>query len=52
MLGKPWRYHQEMYLAPNPYWYGAAKIRVKEIAIPFVANEDLSYREYLSRQIR
>jgi peptide/nickel transport system substrate-binding protein/oligopeptide transport system substrate-binding protein len=50
-FGKPWRYRQEMYLIPNPYWYNAGKLQLKEIDIPFVSTSDLAYREYQSGQI-
>ncbi|HWE64082.1 MAG TPA: peptide ABC transporter substrate-binding protein [Chloroflexota bacterium] len=51
MLGKPWRYRQEMYLAPNPHWYDAAKMKLSEIDIPFVSTLDVAYREYQSGQV-
>jgi peptide/nickel transport system substrate-binding protein/oligopeptide transport system substrate-binding protein len=51
MFSKPWRYRQEMYLAPNPHWYNAAKLRLKEIDVPFVSTLELWYREYLSGEV-
>jgi ABC-type transport system substrate-binding protein len=51
MFSKPWRYKQEMYLAPNPHWYNASKIKLSEIDIPMVSNNDTLYREYQAGQV-
>jgi ABC-type transport system substrate-binding protein len=51
MFGRPWRYRQEMYLVPNPYWYNASKLHLKEVDIPFISTFDVAYREYESGQI-
>jgi len=51
MLSKPWRYRQEMYLAPNPHWYNAARLKVGAIDVPFVSDYDVAYREYQSGQV-
>ncbi len=51
MFGKPWRYKQEMYLVPNPYWYNASKIKISEIDVPMVSNNNTLYREYQAGQV-
>ncbi|HVC81314.1 MAG TPA: peptide ABC transporter substrate-binding protein [Chloroflexota bacterium] len=51
MFSKPWRYRQEMYLAPNPHWYNASKIKLSEIDIPMVSDNDALYREYQAGQL-
>jgi oligopeptide transport system substrate-binding protein len=51
MFSKPWRYRQEMFLAPNPNWYNASKLKIKEIDVKFIADVTTEYNEYLSGQI-
>jgi len=51
MFSKPWRYRQEMYLAPNPHWYEAGRMRLTEVDIPFISTDEAAYREYQSGQI-
>ncbi|HVA90953.1 MAG TPA: ABC transporter substrate-binding protein, partial [Chloroflexota bacterium] len=51
MLSKPWRYRQEMYLAPNPHWFNAPRMKIGEIDVPFVSDYDVAYREYQSGQV-
>ncbi|HVA90410.1 MAG TPA: peptide ABC transporter substrate-binding protein [Chloroflexota bacterium] len=51
MFSKPWRYRQEMYLAPNPHWYNASKIKLSEIDVPMVSDNDALYREYQAGQL-
>jgi ABC-type oligopeptide transport system substrate-binding subunit len=40
-----------MYLAPNPHWFNASKMKIGEIDVPFVSTYDVAYREYLSGQV-
>jgi ABC-type transport system substrate-binding protein len=40
-----------MYLAPNPNWYDASKIKISEIDVPMVSNNDVLYREYQAGQV-
>jgi len=51
MFSRAWRYHQEMYLAPNPHWYEAGRMRLKELDVPFISTPDTAYSEYRSGQI-
>jgi oligopeptide transport system substrate-binding protein len=51
MFSKPWRYRQEMFLASNPNWYNASKLKIKEIDVKYVADITTEYNEYLSGQI-
>lgn len=51
MFSKPWRYRQEMYLAPNPNWYDAKRIQLAEIDVPFLSDNDAIHREYLAGQV-
>jgi len=51
MFSKPWRYRQEIYLAPNPHWYDHAKIKLSEIDIPMVSDNDVLHREYQAGQV-
>lgn len=51
MFSRPWRYRQEMYFAPNPHWYNASKMKLKEIDVPFISDFNVAYREYQSGQI-
>lgn len=51
MFGKPWRYKQEMYLVPNPHWYDASKMKLSEVDVPMVSNNDVAYREYQAGQL-
>jgi ABC-type transport system substrate-binding protein len=51
MFSKPWRYKQEMYLAPNPHWYRASNIKISEIDVPMISNNDVIYREYQAGQV-
>jgi peptide/nickel transport system substrate-binding protein/oligopeptide transport system substrate-binding protein len=51
MFSRPWRYRSEMYFKPNPYWYNASKLRIKEIDVPYVAADTTEYAEYQSGQL-
>jgi oligopeptide transport system substrate-binding protein len=51
MFSRPWRYRSEMYFKPNPYWYGASKMKLKELDMPFIASDTTAYAEYQSGQI-
>jgi peptide/nickel transport system substrate-binding protein/oligopeptide transport system substrate-binding protein len=51
MFGKPWRYRQELYLIPNPFWYGAARLHLKELRYRFYADPPQQFRGYQSGQI-
>jgi peptide/nickel transport system substrate-binding protein/oligopeptide transport system substrate-binding protein len=50
MFSRAWRYRSEMYFKPNPYWYGASKMKLAEIDMPFIASDTTSYAEYQSGQ--
>ncbi len=51
MFSRPWRYRSEMYFKPNPYWYGASKMKLTEIDMPFIASDITAYAEYQSGQL-
>ncbi|MGH2387285.1 MAG: ABC transporter substrate-binding protein, partial [Chloroflexota bacterium] len=51
MFSRPWHYRSEMYFKPNPYWYNAAKLKIKEIDVPFISADTTAYAEYESGQI-
>jgi len=51
MFSRAWRYRSEMYFKPNPYWYNASKMKLKEIDMPFIGADTTAYAEYQSGQI-
>jgi ABC-type transport system substrate-binding protein len=51
MLGKPWRYRQAIYLVPNPRWYQAGTIRLKEIDLLATTDQASSYQAYLAGEV-
>jgi ABC-type transport system substrate-binding protein len=51
MFGKSWRYRQEIDLVPNPHWYAAASIKLKEITYRFFSDDTQQYRAYQTGQI-
>ena len=51
MLGRPWRYRQEIYLVPNPYWYAASTIKLKEIDYRFYSTYDAGFRAYQAGEV-
>lgn len=51
MFSQAWRYHQEMYFKPNPFWYNVTKLKIKEIDMPFISTDTTAYAEYESGQI-
>ena len=51
MLGKPWRYRHAIYLVPNPHWYEAAKMKLKEIDYIAFSSQAASYQAYLAGEV-
>ncbi len=47
IFSRPWRYRSEMFFKPNPNWYDASKMKIKEIDMPFIASDTTAYAEYL-----
>ncbi len=45
-----WNYHTQITLAPNPHYYNAKSIKLKEIDIPFVGTVATSFSAYRSGQ--
>src|SRR2546423_9604783 len=51
MLGKPWRYRHAIYLVPNPHWYEAAKMKLKEIDYISFSSQATGYQAYLAGEV-
>lgn len=51
MFGRPWRYRQELYMVPNPHWYGASHVKLKELRYRFYADTLAQFRGYQAGQI-
>ena len=45
-----WKYRSQITLVPNPYYYNAKRVQLKEIDIPFVGTVETGFKAYQSGQ--